>query len=103
MGAGSFIILPPIDHLQFKQPPRYDADTSDCAVNTNNTVSTTVGYTGGDGGGHKVNGGINRAASTLSRASVEGPGWRANMKGDYDSGNVRVIATQDLLCWMFQV
>ena len=82
---------------------RYDED---CAVNTNNTVSTTVGYTGQQstaGGGQRVNGGINRAASTLSRASVEGPGWRANMKGDYDSGNVRVIATQDLLCWMFQV
>ena len=46
--------------------------------------------------------GVERSQSTVSRGS-QGPGWRANMKGDYDLSSVKPIATKDLLCWAYQV
>ena len=42
-----------------------------------------------------------RTASTVS--SVQGPGWRANVRGDYDTDTIRPIATKDLLCWAYQI
>ena len=48
---------------------------------------------------------VERSQSVTSRASQgsQGPGWRANMKGDYDVTNVKPIATKDLLGWGYQV
>ena len=46
--------------------------------------------------------GVERSQSTVSRGS-QGPGWRANMKGDYDLSSVKPIATKDMLCWAYQV
>ncbi len=42
---------------------------------------------------------VERSQSVNSK----GPGWRANMKGDYDTATVKPIATKDLLCWAYQV
>ena len=39
----------------------------------------------------------------LSRQSTEGPGWRANVRGDYDTETLRPIATKDLICWAYQI
>ena len=44
-----------------------------------------------------------RYARTLSTASQQGPGWRANVRGDYDTETIRPVATKDLLCWAYQV
>ena len=48
---------------------------------------------------------VERSQSVTSRVSQgsQGPGWRANMKGDYDVTNVKPIATKDLLGWGYQV
>ena len=40
---------------------------------------------------------------TQSMSSQKGPGWRANMKGDYDAASVKPISTKDLICWAYQV
>jgi FMS-like tyrosine kinase 1 len=46
--------------------------------------------------------GVERSQSTKSEGGP-GPGWRANMKGDYDVTTVKPISTKDLLCWAYQV
>lgn len=43
-----------------------------------------------------------RSMSTSSQ-TAQGPGWRANFKGDYDLHTVRPICTKDLVCWAYQV
>ena len=45
---------------------------------------------------------VARSVSVVSRGS-QGPGWRANMKGDYDPTHIKPIATKDLICWAYQV
>ena len=44
-----------------------------------------------------------RAVSVQSHSSAQGPGWRANVRGDYDADTIRPIATKDLLCWAYQI
>ena len=44
-----------------------------------------------------------RTESTVSQSSAQGPGWRANVRGDYDTETIRPIATKDLLCWAYQI
>ena len=46
---------------------------------------------------------VERSQSVVSRNSQGGPGWRANMRGDYDVTTVKPIATKDLICWAYQV
>jgi len=45
-----------------------------------------------------------RAQRSVSIASSRGgPGWRSNMRGDYDEQTIRPISTKDLICWAYQV
>lgn len=44
-----------------------------------------------------------RYARTMSTSSQQGPGWRANVRGDYNTETIRPVATKDLLCWAYQV
>ena len=44
-----------------------------------------------------------RYERTVSLQSAQGPGWRANVRGDYDTETIRPIATKDLLCWAYQI
>ena len=46
---------------------------------------------------------VERSVSIMSKSSQQGPGWRANMRGDYDPTNIKPIATKDLLSWAYQV
>ncbi len=46
---------------------------------------------------------VQRSQSTTSHTSQNGPGWRANIRGDYDVTNVKPIGTKDILCWAYQV
>ena len=79
-----------------RSEPKYEDSGG---LTSNGTVMTNVSARTGSGRS------VSRAASTVSRTSTstDGPGWTARVRGDYDSGNIRVVATQDLLCWMFQV
>ena len=47
---------------------------------------------------------VARSVSVVSRGS-QGPGWRANMKGDYDPTNIKPIANFILhsTVWVFMV
>lgn len=40
---------------------------------------------------------------SLSNVSTQGPGWRANHRGDYDEEVIRPICTKDLVTWAYQV
>ena len=43
------------------------------------------------------------AKRSMSNVSSQGPGWRANFRGDYEEQVVRPICTRDLICWAYQV
>ena len=70
----------------------------DKPVNTDMTTVTDIesSVTGDD----TDNPGFERS---VSHSSQHGPGWRANMKGDYDLQTVRPISTKDIICWCYQV
>ncbi len=44
-----------------------------------------------------------QAKRSMSNVSSQGPGWRANFRGDYEEQTVRPICTKDLICWAYQV
>ena len=46
-----------------------------------------------------------RTYSVGSRLSKTGPGWRSNIKGDYNrqGSEITPICTKDILCWTYQV
>ena len=46
---------------------------------------------------------VERSVSIMSKSSQHGPGWRSNVRGDYDPTNIKPIATKDLLSWAYQV
>ena len=71
-------------------------DGLDQAVNTDMTTVTT---------GSVENSGVDpdKFNRSMSVASSQGPGWRANMRGDYDNQTIRPICTKDLIGWSYQV
>ena len=79
--------------VRYTKEPYLESDqeaaplTTDCTVETELTsLATTRTYSVGS-----------RAQSTL------GPGWRSNMRGDYNARDASPVCSKDLLCWAYQV
>ena len=67
----------------------------DQQVNTDMTIVTS--------GDVEIGLGPEKFNRSMSTASSQGPGWRANMRGDFEGQTIRPICTKDLICWSYQV
>ena len=43
------------------------------------------------------------SSMTSRHNTMAGPGWRSNMRGDYNSSDTAPVSSKDILCWAYQV
>ena len=96
-----YIDDPATHKVKQKRQVSIQSDYIDCDKPVNTDMTTVTDLESSTGGEEVMD---NPAFErSVSHSSKTGPGWRANMRGDYDEHTIRPISTKDLICWSYQV